>query len=147
MRTWSIALVIVLVAANASWLGAAQKPSRSVWEGVYTDAQAARGQKVYEKSCGGCHRDDLSGGDDSEPPLRGDHFSVKWEDSTLAGLFDFVATNMPKSNPGSLSLEACVDILAFMLKMNEMPAGQTELTKDIEALDQIRFTATRPPAR
>ena len=137
-----MALATALVAA-APLATAAQKRA-TVWDGVYTAAQADRGQAAFVKSCGGCHRDDMSGGDDSEPPLRGDHFTANWEDSSLAALFDFVATNMPKSNPGSLSLEACVDILAFMLKMNEMPAGQVELTTDIEAMDQIRFTTKRP---
>lgn len=122
--------------------GAAQK--RTVWDGVYTEAQAERGQKAFVLNCGGCHRDDMSGGDDSEPPLRGDHFTVKWEGAPVAALYDFMANSMPKSRPGSLALETCVDILAFMLKANGMPSGKAELTTNIDALDAITFTARKP---
>ena len=115
-----------------------------MWDGVYTAAQAERGQAAYVKSCGGCHRDDLSGGDDSEPALRGTNFTAKWEGASVAELYDFVANNMPRSSPGSLPLETCIDIISFMLKSNEMPAGQSELTTDIEKLTQIVFTAKRP---
>lgn len=118
----------------------AQPKKQTVWDGVYTAAQAVRGQKAYVKSCAGCHRDDLSGGDD-EPPLRGTNFTAKWKDATVAELYDFVATNMPKSNPGSLPLDTCIDIVSFILKTNDMPEGTAELTTDIEKLVQIAVTA------
>ncbi|MGE0394919.1 MAG: c-type cytochrome [Vicinamibacterales bacterium] len=121
----------------------AQTPA-SVWDGVYTPEQAARGEQAFKRSCGGCHRDDASGGDDSEPPLRGPNFTHTWEDASVAELYDFIATNMPKTRPGSLPLEECVDIVAFLLKLNEMPAGTRELTTEIKSLVGIRFTATRP---
>src|SRR5688572_17186211 len=117
-RTYAAALAALVVAA-LSWTAAAQKKP-SVWDGVYTSAQADRGQAAFVKSCGGCHRDDMSGGDDSEPPLRGAHFTDKWEGASVAEIYDFVANNMPKSKPGSLPLETCIDIVAFMLKSNEM---------------------------
>jgi cytochrome c len=111
---------------------------------VYTAAQADRGQAAYVKSCGGCHRDDMSGGDDSEPPLRGAHFTDKWEGASVAEIYDFVANNMPKNSPGSLPLETCIDIVAFMLESNDMPVGRAELTTDIDTLAEIVFTAKRP---
>ena len=138
--------LVALLAAGAVTLvsQAAQQAPLTVWDGVYTDAQAARGQAVFVRSCGGCHRDDMSGGDDSEPPLRGSHFSGKWEDAVVAELYDFIATSMPRNRPGSLPLQDCVDIVAFILKSNEMPPGSAELTTDIDRLAAIRFTATRP---
>lgn len=135
------ALLLVGWGAVASSAGHAQP--RTVWDGVYTEAQAARGQKAFSSSCGGCHRDDMSGGDDSEPPLRGQHFATKWEGAPVAALYDFIANSMPKSRPGSLPLETCVDIVAFILKSNGMPAGQAELTTNIDALAEVAFTATR----
>ena len=122
----------------------AQTPRASVWDGVYTEAQAARGQKAFSRSCGGCHRDDASGGDDAEPPLRGPNFAQKWDDAPVAALYDFIATNMPRNRPGSVSLADCADIVAFLLKLNEIPAGTQELPTDIEALTKIRFLAKRP---
>lgn len=116
----------------------------TVWDGVYSEAQAARGQKAYARSCGGCHRDDASGGDDSQPALRGPNFTGTWEGGSLAELYDFIATNMPRTRPGSLPLEECVDIVAFLLKLNDMPAGPKELTTDITVMSGIGFTATKP---
>ena len=140
-------LVVTLATSLVAPVGArAQKPKATVWDAVYTDAQAARGQKAFLQSCAGCHRADLSGGDDNEPALQGPNFTLKWDDATLAELYDFIATNMPKNKPGSVSLESCVDILSLILKVNKMPAGETELTTDVKQLDQIRFTA-KPPAR
>lgn len=121
----------------------AQTPA-TVWDGVYSAAQAARGEKLYARSCGGCHRDDASGGDDSEPPLRGPNFTHTWEGASVAELYDFIATNMPKTRPGSLPLEECIDIVAFLLKVNEIPAGTRELTTDIKTLTGIQFTAKKP---
>ena len=80
---------------------------------------------------GGCHRDDLRGGDEGEPPLNGPIFVQNWEGNTVAALYDMVATDMPKSNPGSLPLTTCIDIVAFLLQSNGMPAGPAELTTDI----------------
>ena len=135
-------LVIAIVARPAAGEGQAQT---TTWSGVYTEAQAARGQQAYGRSCGGCHRDDLRGGDEGEPPLNGPIFGRNWEGSTVAALYDLVATDMPKSNPGSLPLTTCIDIVAFLLQLNGMPAGPAELTTDIDALDRIVFT-TAPPA-
>ncbi|MEQ1896870.1 MAG: c-type cytochrome [Vicinamibacterales bacterium] len=125
-------------------LGLQARGADTVWDGVYSAAQAARGEKAYMRACGGCHRDDASGGDDSEPPLRGPNFTSNWEGASVAVLYDFIATNMPRTRPGSVPLEECVDIVAFLLKLNEMPEGTRELTTDIKALAAIRFTATKP---
>lgn len=125
-------------------LGLQARGEETVWDGVYSAAQAARGEQAYKRACGGCHRDDASGGDDSEPPLRGPNFTHNWEGASVAELYDFIATNMPRTRPGSLPLEECVDIVAFLLQLNEVPAGTRELTTDIKTLTGIRFTATRP---
>ena len=146
-------LLCVWTAGAATLLAAAafsqpaqpgQASAATTWDGVYSDAQAARGQSAYGRSCGGCHQDDLGGGDEGEPPLRGPDFARSWEGYTVAALYDTVATEMPKSNPGSLPLETCIDIVAFLLQSNGMPSGLTELTTDIEALDRIHLTATAP---
>ncbi|HEV3057333.1 MAG TPA: c-type cytochrome [Vicinamibacterales bacterium] len=123
----------------------AQSAKGTVWSGVYTDTQAERGRKAFSRSCAGCHHDDLSGGDDNQPALQGPNFTSKWDGATLAELYDFIASNMPKSNPGSLPLSDCVDVVSFVLKTNGVPSGQTELTTDIKALEQIVFTAKARP--
>ena len=114
--------------------GSAQ--SRSARAGVYTDDQAKRGKAQYVKSCAACHLDDLSGGDRT-PPLVGDMFLSNWADRTAGDLFDRIRTTMPQNDPGSLSREACLDILTYLLQANEYPAGQQALEDDAEALRHI----------
>ena len=149
MRRRGVSLLVTVQCLTASGLVVAgltlqAATAGTVWDGVYSEAQAARGQKAYARSCGGCHRDDASGGDDSQPALRGPNFTGTWEGGSLAELYDFIATNMPRTRPGSLPLEECVDIVAFLLKLNDMPAGPKELTTDITVMSGIGFTATKP---
>ena len=50
---------------------------------------------------------------------------------------------MPQGNPGSLSTDEYVDILAYFLSMNEYPAGANELPADPSALRSIRVEDPR----
>ena len=63
----------------------------------------------------------------------------------MDALFDYVATAMPLDRPGSLSRAANADIIAFLLKANNFPAGAKELSASSEDLKAIRFDAVRPP--
>ena len=94
----------------------------SIWDGVYTDAQAERGRTLYMQNCGRCHGADLSGTFEI-PPLVG-RFMPYWSGSTLDALFDYVSTAMPLDHPGSLGRAANADILAFILKSERFPAGR-----------------------
>ena len=123
-----------------------QDGRKTVWSGVYTEQQAARGQKAFGRSCGGCHRDDLRGGDEGQPALTGIEFMAEWRDRTVADLLQLVAQTMPKTAPGSLGAQTYLEIVAFLLKSNEMPPGATELPTDADGLEQIRF-AEKPPKR
>src|SRR5262245_56854172 len=120
--TWPGGAILLVVFAPLAAPPAAhgQKARTTVWDGIYTEAQAAPGQRAFSRSCGGCHRDDLRGGDEGEPALRGEQFLSQWNGATVAALYYTVATNMPKSNPGSLPLETCIDIVGFLLKSNGM---------------------------
>jgi quinoprotein glucose dehydrogenase len=120
--------------------------SRSVWDGVYTVEQAGRGQGLYFSACASCHGTALSGGE-SAPPLAGGDFLSNWNGLTVGDLFERIRTTMPADRPGRLSREQNADILAFLLSMNQFPAGQAELERQTEALKQIRLEATRPDAK
>lgn len=117
---------------------AASSDSRSVWDGVYTDDQAKRGEPVYHKECATCHGDSLAGGE-SAPPLSGGGFLSNWDGLTVGDLFDRIRESMPQDNPGRLSRQQDADVLAFMLQANEFPAGKTELDKQTEVLKLIGF--------
>ncbi len=101
----------------------------TVLDGVYTAAQARRGQSVYQGKCATCHRADLSGF--SGPPLKGDIFMDRWREFNLSVLFDLIKNTMPADNPGTLSSAAYLDVQAYLLEQNGIPAGKRELTADL----------------
>ncbi len=121
----------------------AQQGRISIWDGVYTDAQAERGRPLYMQSCAICHSADLSGTFET-PPLVG-RFMPYWSGSTLDSLFDYVSTAMPLHNPGALSAGANIDIVAFILKSNDLPSGSKELSAD--NLKAINFDSAKPASR
>jgi mono/diheme cytochrome c family protein len=135
MRRTFIPVVMACAMASGARAG--------TWDGVYTDAQAMRGAVQFQQHCVRCHGADLAGTFET-PPLVG-RFMPYWSGTTLDVLFDYVATAMPLDRPGSLSRAANADILAFLLKANNFPAGSKELSADSDAQKVIRFDAVRPP--
>lgn len=143
-------LLILVPAFLVSSLGVvrAQAPAEthSVWDGVYTEEQAKRGETVYQKECAACHGAQLTGGE-SAPPLTGGVFQANWNGLTLGDLFDRIRKTMPLSKPNSLPRLQVADVLAFMLSNNKFPAGKTELYRQSEMLKEIRFETKKPAAK
>jgi mono/diheme cytochrome c family protein len=116
--------------------------SRSVKDGVYADAQAARGQAIYAKQCASCHGDAMKGA--QGPPLVGDGSLSTWRTQPLAALASKVRNTMPLDAPGTLTAAQTADVLAHMLKTGGFPAGRTELASTEDALKQITWPAGAP---
>jgi mono/diheme cytochrome c family protein len=133
------------ILASSLCISRAQAPAEthSVWDGVYTEEQAKRGEPIYQKECASCHGAMLTGGE-SAPALTGGSFQANWNGLTLGDLFDRIRKTMPQSKPGSLTRQQGADILAFMLSNNKFPAGKTELYRQSEMLKEIRFETKRP---
>ena len=144
MKRLSLVLGSTLIASSFFALRA-QEPaeSRSVWDGVYTQEQAKRGEEIYKKECAACHGAELTGGE-SAPPLTGGAFQANWNGLTLGDLFDRIRKTMPQSKPNSLTRQQDSDVLAFTLSVNKFPAGKTELYKQSEMLKEIRFENKKP---
>ena len=117
--------------------------TQTVWDGMYTDEQAARGEMLYQEWCASCHAPDLSGGD-LAPGLGGGEFVWNWSGLTVGQLFEGLRISMPQENPSSVTRAQKADILAFMLRANEFPGGEQELVGRSEILDQFMFEAVRP---
>jgi mono/diheme cytochrome c family protein len=118
--------------------------SRSVAEGVYSAAQASRGQQIYQAQCADCHGNSLDGG--SGPPLVGESFLSNWSARPLTTLVDKIQKTMPFSLAGSLSRQQSTDLTAYILQAGKFPAGQSELND--AALAQVVFpTARTAPAQ
>jgi mono/diheme cytochrome c family protein len=123
-----IALLFVFIVLS---VGTARSQSqRSVWDGVYTEAQAVRGQAVFTASCSSCH---------SVEEFSGDAFMGAWDASTALDLFSTVQAKMPMDNPGSLQPEQYADVIAYFFRGNKFPAGKDELTTDQDQLKLIRI--------
>ena len=138
-------LAIVASAALAGWFVSAQTGAawargfpqessvvKTVWDGVYTEAQAERGKEAYESYCSHCH--DTGEG----PPLAGEGFMRRWFDDGLDVPFEKMRTAMPASAPGSLSEATYLDVLAFILSKTGIPAGSVELSPDRGGLATIK---------
>jgi mono/diheme cytochrome c family protein len=100
----------------------------TVLDGVYTSAQASRGQAAYDRSCSACHGPALDGGGQARP-LHTTLFLDVWREDYLLSLFQYMRTRMPPGKAAStLQDRAYVDILAYILQVNQFPAGKEELT-------------------
>jgi cytochrome c len=120
------------------------QPTRSVWAGVYTQAQAARGKLAYTQSCSRCHREDLSGGE-TGTQLKGAAFFDRWHELTLFDVFAMIQSGMPHDHAVFIPKDPARDVVTFLLNENGIPAGDKELSSDMDELADIRIT--RPPAR
>jgi hypothetical protein len=105
---------------------------KSVWQGVYNESQAARGDTEHQNNCTTCH---------GTEKYSGEAFAKAWIGRTAFDLFDQLKTTMPDDNPGGLSVQQYTDIIAFIFKVNGMPAGADSLSTDPEALRRIRIDA------
>lgn len=111
----------------------------SIWDGVFTDEQAARGRQIFNLQCSGCHGTDLLSVDGYAPDLTGFRFTSTWHGVTLAERFEKIQTTMPLGKGGSLTAQEVVDIIAHILNFNEYPAGDQELVPGPH-LEQIEVT-------
>ena len=130
----------LLIVAQALAVASAQ--GKSTKDGVYTAAQATRGEAVYTRACASCHQPDLSG-DGQSPGLVGKDFNMDWVDTTIGDMYDRVKISMPADKPGSLSPAEIADVLSFILSKGGFAAGQTELPSDVAALKTIKYVAAK----
>lgn len=138
-------LAMIALAVLAALPGIAAAQSRTVWSGVFTETQAARGAVTYGQHCARCHGTSLAGSYDT-PSLKG-RMIANWSGATLDGLFGYIANAMPIHAPGALPPQANADILAYLLKANGFPAAKGELEPSPAALKQVTITGRPPPAR
>lgn len=123
--------------------GTVAAQGKSQWDGVYTEAQAKRGEGLYAQYCASCHGPDLAGGE-MAPGLTGGEFTANWNDLSLGDLYERIRISMPQNAPGSLSRQQNSDILAYILRKMNIPVGQAELSTSTDELKAIKFLAAKP---
>ena len=136
-KAWIASLVFIQAVVIAS------AQSKTTLDGIYTETQAKRGEKIYAESCASCHGDDLSGGGQT-PALAGKEFNGDWNDLTVNDLFDRTRLSMPADKPGTLKPEQTADVIAYLLKKGNFPAGAADLPAEIAALKAITFVSAKP---
>ena len=144
-RVTGVLSVSCVAATLAS--GGAQPLTRNgptVWDRVYSAAQAKRGEAAFQEHCSVCHGDGLRGTDDG-PALAGRAFEQHWLEDSVKNLFTKIETRMPADAPGSLADAAYLDIVAYLLKANGFPAGDKELPLDVESLARIQIVGEGGP--
>ncbi len=118
-------------------------PPQTVWSGVYSEAQAFRGEKVADTQCQGCHGAGLAGGD-SGPKLVGEDFLSAWNAASVGDLFGYILEKMPHDAPGTLNKEDVASVTAYILSVNNMPSGRQVLPPEPDTLAQITILAAKP---
>jgi len=129
MKAWGLGLgtwACLTVSLGATLAG--QKPTTSVKAGVYTAAQADRGQTLFRSKCASCHAPNR---------FTDDLFYTSFAGKPLWEMFDVISDTMPEDNPGSMKPEEYVDVMAYLLKLNDFSTGETELPTGKDALSAI----------
>jgi mono/diheme cytochrome c family protein len=128
------------LAASYATVRAAQD-GKTTWDGIYSEAQASKGEAIYNDKCAKCHGADATGGD--APELTGGGFAADWDGLTIAQLFDRTRSSMPQDNPQSLSRDDTASILAYLFRKNGFPAGATDMSSAGEVVGQIKYVAVK----
>jgi mono/diheme cytochrome c family protein len=125
----AMGLLLAVVASVDAGPARPQTPAspavRSVRDGVYTEAQAARGRVTFQDVCSVCHPDPL--------------WRPKWRGMRVGELYRFIARFMPDDNPRSLKTQEAVDVFAYILSANGLPPGAAELPDRYDDLILIRI--------
>ncbi len=109
------------------------REQQSTLDGVYTVEQARRGEKIVNDVCSACHLQDWF----TEILIQ------SWAGAQLSMLYELMATTMPQDSPGGLTPQQYADVLAYIFELNELPAGQEELSASKEALGTILIERKR----
>ena len=144
MNGFLVAAAVMLAAAGVTAEWAQQAADRSAKDGVYTTVQADQGKTLYDEQCESCHGTMASVTPDLAPLLNDYVFQTTWKDRSLAELFERIRDTMPQDEPGTLSPEQLVDLIAYILSANQLPPGEEALPQDSETLMHIRLDAGQP---
>lgn len=126
---WAGAIVAVALGGGV----AARTQGASTSDGVFTAAQATKGQELYAHTCESCHQ-----------PAK--FTGAEWTRAYVGRPLDEVnraMAEMPADNPGSLSTDDVAALIAYFLEMNNYPVGRTPLSGAPDALKSIMI-APRP---
>ena len=141
MTRFGIRVLAFASLATAALVVGAQE--RTVWDDVYTEEQATRGEALYGEHCIRCHGANLQGNGEGAKSLTDATFKSTWNGVTLGALFDRIRLSMPQDRPGLMTRQQAADVLAFILQANKFPAGKDELARQTDLLNAIVFKSEK----
>ena len=119
-------VVAAAVYASAMVVVSAQA-AKSVNEGVYSEAQAKRGEAIYKEQCAACHGDNLEGSGPM-PPLAGKDFLTNWQGKAGGGrVREDRRRRCRQPHPDRCRPSRPPTSIAYMLSVGKYPAGAADL--------------------
>lgn len=139
MKVWRFVAGIGLASLVAGGALAQGSPGgeRSVMSGVFTVEQVAKGRAGHRVFCLECH---------GAEAYTGEPFETMWLGRTVFDFFDALRTTMPNDEPGKLTTEEYVDVIAYILNLNGYPPGAQALSYDENELRRVRIDSLPPRA-
>ena len=136
----AVAAMPALAQDNAAGANYGVRAIANIWDGIYTDQQAAQGQTFYAAACTECHGKQLEGSpDEGFPALAAPSFMVEWNGQTMADLVRHIHARLG-ANPGDMDRDTAVVLAAFILNRNGVPSGKAPLSTDTKEEAKILFT-------
>jgi mono/diheme cytochrome c family protein len=125
-----VAALCSAVIVKGAAQGAPAAAAKTTQAGVYTEAQAEKGEELYYGICVSCH---------PRGYYTGASFKKNWGGRPLSDLYDWIKTKMPKNDPGTLTPNQSVQVMAYILQQNKMPSGSAALTTNRAVLKTIKI--------
>lgn len=136
---WPALAIAALTAAVTSSRSAAStlglQNAETVWAGIYSRPQAVRGQVFFVSECSDCH---------AISNFVGEDYMARWRGNTIGDLFLYIRDAMPADAHEPIGSDGVyIDIVAYLLRSNDFPAGENELGTNIDHLRSIRIEPAR----
>jgi len=116
---------------------------KTTLDSVYTTAQAQRGDSIFKATCDKCHGEAAAGKDNDGGRLAGKDFLASWDGVTLDQLHTTIMTTMPSDNPKTMQAKDVSDVIAYILSMNQFPAGSVVLSEVPDSLKSIKVVSAK----
>jgi mono/diheme cytochrome c family protein len=115
-------LGLAAVGLAAAWSGGAQDGRRTVRDGVFSPAQAARGERLFNSICANCHEiSEFTGAGAYLEEVDG---KPLWE------TFEYIWSEMPEDDPSSLNPEDYAAVLSYIFSVYGLPSGAADMPID-----------------
>ncbi len=137
MKRFGIVAAVLLLVAGV------RAQDRTTWDGVFTEEQAKRGDALYQEHCVRCHGASLQGNGEGAGALTGPVFMANWNGVGMGAMLERVRLTMPQDKPGKMTRQEIADLLAFVLRSNKFPPGESELARQVDLLNGITFKSEK----